>query len=697
MKKLIAFLLVFQATYVLAQTCQGIDSSFGIGGSAIGLTEHNPNSYNSRNILVQPDQKIIQVATKNILAAFGLGFGYIGTRFSIIRYQGNGQLDATFGNNGSVETRIDTFSNASAAALQPDGKIVVAGSANNGIRSNFALVRYAANGSLDNSFGDHGKVITPVGYYNDYGTGMALQTDGKIIVIGGSSDNNRGSLSIAIVRYLSNGSIDYSFGLDGKVVSHFGHFVSSVNGISFGRYGYEIAYTVAVQQDGKIVVAGMSYTDSCNTGYNILYGNYFYCSTAAILVRYNRNGTLDTGFGNQGKVLDSTFLYQPTSMLLQQDGKIVLTGYGYQNGFHAVRYNADGSPDNSFGERGKIYQQFGSWSNCNSVILQPDGKLLLAGTIYGNGTESNLGVARYTANGIIDNTLNSSGVFIVHLGVPGTTNSESGAALQGNNIVIAGDSYLQHDIFSVGVVRITGNPGELKPGITPGGPISFCQGSPVNLSCTVAGDKQWYRNGQPIAGATNNSYTATTGGNYTVQVHNANACSINGVSAPVSVIEKAKPLKPLIKWNKLLLSAPFGFTHYQWFRNDTAIARADQPIYRPRTTGRYTVQVTNSAGCSTISDPFLLVSLEWLNVVISGIRLHFFPNPATSVLNIVVSSQPVQKLEATLYDPTGRKVVNLLLDHKLNQLPLDHLPAGVYQLTIQNGSETISQKIMVIK
>lgn len=179
--------------------------------------------------------------------------------FAIARYKPNGSLDPSFGAGGTVTTPAGA---GSALALQPDGKIVVGGS---------ALVRYKPDGSLDPSFGTGGTVSTP----NFQAGGIVLQPDGKIVAAGRTRTGTQDHTKLALLRYEPNGSMDASFGTGGKVATGFGA-------------AYAEAHAVALQANGKLVVVGDSGT-----------GRKF------VLARYNSDGSLDSTFGTGGKVVTS--------------------------------------------------------------------------------------------------------------------------------------------------------------------------------------------------------------------------------------------------------------------------------------------------------------------------------------------------------------------------------------------------------
>src|SRR5262249_11182498 len=144
------------------------------------------------------------------------GFFYNGSNYdvAVVRYNADGTLDSGFDSDGKLTTALSTSSDyAYAVAVQPDGKIVVAGHSYNGSNYDVAVVRYNADGTLDASFDSDGKVTTPVGTSNDYAQDVTVQPDGKIVVAGSSSSGTE--TDMAVVRYNADGSLDTSFGTGG--------------------------------------------------------------------------------------------------------------------------------------------------------------------------------------------------------------------------------------------------------------------------------------------------------------------------------------------------------------------------------------------------------------------------------------------------------------------------------------------------
>ena len=214
-----------------------LDTTFDTDGkvtTAIGTSDDNGTA-----VAIQSDGKIV---------AAGLSLNGTSYDFALARYNTNGTLDTTFDTDGKVVTPFgSSIDIAYSVAIQADGKIVAAGSYNNGTDNDFALARYNTNGSLDTTFDTDGKVVTSFGSGYDVAHSVAIQSDGKIVAAGGY--DNGTDWDFALARYNTNGSLDTTFDTDGKVVTPFGS-------------GDDEAYGVAIQSNGKIVVAGDGQVDA---------------------------------------------------------------------------------------------------------------------------------------------------------------------------------------------------------------------------------------------------------------------------------------------------------------------------------------------------------------------------------------------------------------------------------------------------
>ncbi len=257
----------------------------------------------------------------------------------------NGQAgtpDTDFSADGLVETSFGNFSSrANAVAVQPDGRILLAGQVDDGIGGvNGALTRYLANGTIDLSFALNGYAVTPFGFLKGWQY-MALEPDGSMLVAGAQVN----AREYALGRFDSDGILDPAFGTGGLV------------NIGFMARG------MALQTDGSILVCGNS-------------GDQF------ILERFLPDGSVDTGFATGGSIVDNTGgdVAAANSVLLQPDGKILLfVSYTLAGERDALvcRFDTDGTPDNTFGSMGHVTIECGSTSdNGTSGALQPDGAIV---------------------------------------------------------------------------------------------------------------------------------------------------------------------------------------------------------------------------------------------------------------------------------------------------------------------------------
>lgn len=329
-----------------------LDTSFGTGGKVISPEAGNQLT---SSLLILPDGKILAIGTGSE------NHGVVDYNVTVYRYNSDGSFDTTFGTGGKIIYNFPDGSWANDAVLQPDGKIIIAG----GIDGDFTVFRLNANGTLDTSFNSVGYNTIQNSSIN--ATGVALQTDGKIVVCGKGNSANIGFWG----RFNSNGTFEDSAlrGLN-MTIEH-----------------------VAIQSDGKIVFAGE---------YSGLDGKAF------LITRYNSDKTLDTSFGNSG--VNKTYtLAAPSSLLIEPNGKILVGGYSQVSNvrnFALARYNTDGFLDVGFGNGGKIVTPIGADSSeIYGIARQADGKIVAAGFAFtGTTSESvDFAVARYEGGG--SNTL----------------------------------------------------------------------------------------------------------------------------------------------------------------------------------------------------------------------------------------------------------------------------------------------------
>jgi uncharacterized delta-60 repeat protein len=316
-----------------------------------------------------------------------------------------GTLDPSFGGNGWITTKFHDCSTVRALALQTDGKIVTAGELCTG---GFALARFNPDGSPDATFGGDGKVTTGFGPNGTQAFGVAIQHDGRIVAVGFRYTDSSGlSGQFALARYDPDGSLDATFGGDGKVTTGFGDALAR-------------AYDAGVQSDGKIVVAGQGSTDT------------------SALARYNPDGSLDATFGRDGKVITSASSIM--KLAVQTNGRIVTVGASVSGGdgrLTLLRYMPDGSVDRSFGGNGKVTTRFRPHVAVGtSVAIQPDGKVVAAGLTYDTASfRLRFALARFLSDGTLDPAFSRNGKVVTKF--PHAFASVQSVALQADGKIIA--------------------------------------------------------------------------------------------------------------------------------------------------------------------------------------------------------------------------------------------------------------------
>lgn len=429
----LAFRPEVMAAYSAVLAPGDVDKTFGTNGKVVS----NQGGYDlADTVLTQPDGKIIVVGTSFILNEDGTR----NTDIILTRYNADGSIDGSFGSGGKTVTNIGTYDAVYGATLLSDGKIVALSSDGTSMGSGYRLLRYNSNGTPDVTFGVNG-IVTPVSS-SISPNNITVQPDGKLLVTGSLPVPS--GQDFAVARYNSDGTPDSSFDGDGVVSTN------------FGAGSYSFATTALVQpNDGKILVAGSRS------------GNGF------ALARYFSGGSLDTSFSGDGKVT-AAFGYgygeSVNSMILQPDGKILVAG-GFSD-FSVARFNPDGSLDTSFSGDGKRRIDAGgngSYSDFpEKVLLQSDGKILLVGRSQGN-----FAAVRLNADGSTDLTFGTDGIVTVDFGSEG--DSAVGAVLQANNKVLLAGSGGEDDDFILTRLQLNDNPNfpVNSPSSPPPAPIEF--------------------------------------------------------------------------------------------------------------------------------------------------------------------------------------------------------------------------------
>lgn len=459
MKSLPCFLLlligIFFNINVSAQP--ELDTSFAGSGK---LVIQFGSTGTTQDLLIQPDDKIVLVG-----GCFSINFGSF--PFCLLRLNPNGSFDTTLNNGGTpagggyVYTPVPGASGGPGAkgiALQSDGKIVAVGSGNFSNQRRMILIRYNANGTLDQTFGTGGIVTTAYGG-DTQGAKVVVQPDGRIVVVGYTGNDSSSTVRRQFVaRFTASGAPDASFGSGGSV--SVGTEANSTNGLS-----------IALQPDGKILTGGLMMVDS---------------SAAYLLARLNADGSPDTTFDADGlnSVASGTIFsesYGFRSLAVQSNGRILALGHGNA----LFRFEKNGALDASFGSNGRR-QALGDASDAYAVTVTPSGKITAVGyPAIPTFSPIAYRTARYLPNGAPDPNYSDDGYLDIDV-EPSLADGATAAAFDSQGrLVIAG---------------MSGSGPRLAPFGTPQFSVARLLATPsriVSFTGRIA-----YANGKPVSGAT---------------------------------------------------------------------------------------------------------------------------------------------------------------------------------------------------
>jgi uncharacterized delta-60 repeat protein len=406
-----------------ALTNDQLDATFDGNGVAHASTANTGEQL--FDVAVQPDGKIVAVGQETFLNANG----GLDVHSLVMRFNADGSLDNDFGAGGRaiIDFNVATGSRLeglAAVALQPDGRIVVAGGA---ALTHFIVARLNQNGSLDETFDGDGRVATRFNA-NSFGGAQSLDLEpgtGRIVVGGGVTPTPSEAFrtDFGIARYNTDGSPDQTFDGDGKAVTRIGSTDAFLNDL-------------AVQPDGRIVTAGRARTESPDRA-------------DPVVVRFTVAGALDTTFDGDG-IFSTSFIQASISnnasaaqgLALQPDGRIVVVADRASDTQAGLfRLNSDGSPDTTFGTGGGRATATRYANNTFAdVSLQPDGKIIVAGVGETCPSGFCIYVGRYTANGFLDTTFSCDGFTTTNTDVSQLNSVRSVVATADGRIVAAGHS-----------------------------------------------------------------------------------------------------------------------------------------------------------------------------------------------------------------------------------------------------------------
>lgn len=401
-----AFLILVAAPTAVALPGD-LDSSFDLDGRV--TTDFGQQDDYGYAVAIQPDGKILVLAqTDN---------DEFVTTYVLLRYDSAGALDSTLDGDGVL---VIGGMIPRDVAVQGDGKILLGGAvlihSPDALSADFAVSRLDSTGSPDTTFSDDGIATADFGGRFDNATAIAVQADGKIVLTGSSRKTGDSPQQLGVARFNDDGSPDMSFSDDGMQRTKFS---ADPRGPT----------SVAVQLNGKVVIGWSVGSETTDFG----------------LARFKSDGTLDTTFSGDGKVRTSFLANNELYGLgLQADGKIVAAGAaaGPSGGdFALARYKLGGGLDPTFSKDGKLRTDFngGEDDEARALLIQPNGRIVLAGFGAGFGSSSVFALARYRAGGKLDLSFSGNGKQLTKFGSGDSRRSHQiyDAALQADGRIVA--------------------------------------------------------------------------------------------------------------------------------------------------------------------------------------------------------------------------------------------------------------------
>ncbi len=419
-------LLLIIVTPVFSQT---LDAKFGNGGKVV--TPINDSSA-ANSIAIQDDGKIIIGGYTTVAGR---------DRFALVRYNVNGSLDSTFGIGGKVVAQIKDRSSISSIAIQADGKILAGGSVFNDNRnvlldSSYTIVRYTKDGSIDSLFGKNG--IATVKMSNGLGElkKLLVKPDGKILTAGTVGAPVFENI-LALVQFTPDGSLDSSFGSNGKLEGYIND-IEEITDIGLGK-------------DGKIYAIGQM-------------RNWSFIGDFALL-RFLQNGTVDSSFGTNGVVktdfndnrVNNLKVENAQSLIILPDSSIVVAGYNFTtpSTFALAKYKMNGSLDSTFGTDGKVITPVHNlYGYPNDILSDAAGNLYVSGYVSGSSNNSDFAIAKYFSDATLDSSFGRSGIDTTDFF--GFSDVAYVSVLQSDaKIILAGHAGISSDSYGIALARYT--------------------------------------------------------------------------------------------------------------------------------------------------------------------------------------------------------------------------------------------------
>lgn len=590
--------------------------------------------------------------------------------FAVIRYLADGTPDPDFGVNGIAIINFGGYDVGHAVAVLPDGKLIVAGESQIGGSYDFALTRLYPDGTIDSTFGVNALVITDLGGDYEFATSLAIQEDGKIIAAGKIVNGSVVTADFGMVRYSADGIIDSGFGMDGKVRT-------SVR-------DEDEATGIILQSDGKIVLGGFAAVNAI---------------ADFAMVRYLDNGEIDKSFGIGGKTItdvEGTGRSDFESCMMQdKDGYILLAGSPNYEPFFGeadmgmVRYDRDGHIDPNFGIQGVYILDIGTNSQMEAIAQQPDGKYLMAGKSDVISFKNQWIIARIRNEGGLDTLFGDHGIVVTDM--PGNNETVQSIAIQQDSRIVAGGvggsasidftlaRYIADFIMTANVSGVT------CPGQTNGQIVMTVSGGVEPYSYSLDG----------IIFQDSPVFNDLAPGVYNVTVHDSNGNGVTATFGPIQINDvMAPPVEVDVTGNIITVTVDGGVAPFQYSVTGGVVFQAGN-IFPGLSDGAYTVVVVDGNGCIIYNDVAIVQATGIHDL--AEISFSISPNPCREFISIEMESK-AQDVSGIIVDMNGRWIRNELITLGANgkfTLNVNQLANGSYTLWLQDGERWGSASFVV--
>lgn len=556
-----------------------------------------------------------------------------------------GTIDETFGENGFAIINTGAFTDDfHSLVVQPEGSILAGGEK--------ALCRFLANGSPDSTFDNDGKLQEWYWAYDHF----AITTDGKIVV--GSRDSD----DFWMVRYLTSGTVDSSFGINGKVTTD--HSKTDED---------DFVTALLIQPDQKILILG------------------YYGSSVekTVVVRYSADGQLDSSFAGDGILKLNIPNFYPAALNIQANGKILIGGESEGVDFIVKRLNENGTSDGTFGDNGLASVDFPSaYSSVFKLLLQDDGKILVAGN-----TESNFTIVRFETQGMLDLNFGDNGVSTIQ--AFDSDDVPRSAILQPDGkMLMAGYSQNYPGYNAMILLRFTSE-----------GIVDSSFGNDGRISTLVNCDDS-----RAQCLAVDGNYIYAGGGRHSTYGESCIVRYLNGCEVPIALeVVNIAPTLVALNWEDASGADSYKLRYKvsgsgAWQKLTAQVSEKKMGGLLPET--KYSVQVrsncNNGESTSDWSEKFQFTTppQKLSDEIASSVALLVYPNPFSDQAVVQFAITQNSWLEIALFDLQGKKIRILAegnfergMHHLLFQN--QNLPAGVYFLQLKASTESSLQKIII--